>query len=230
MIFPKSLRNNCETIHLLSLQLSENVNSQVFFKDFFYLNGYDLPTWGCRYLAVGHTTNDWRNLNPWWLEVSHCIIRYSFATLGRMDGWFDLPAQEDSEICWYDLHGMIDKPMCYHASNLGSIHCGCYANRSPYLLVLPGQLAFHSSVVGKWILDNTGTNSESSAIRVASIDHSWISRLHQSWPKFLSNRSNFHFSGLRGSSPLLNLETVQAAPFFRQFHLYFCLLVLTKTL
>ena len=61
-----------------------------------------------------------------------------------MEGLVGLPAQGDWEICWYDLHWMVDKPMCYHANNLGLIPCGGHTNISPYLLVLLGQLSLPS--------------------------------------------------------------------------------------
>ena len=70
---------------------------------------------------------------------------------------------------------IVGKPLCYHASNSGSIQRGGYTNRFPYILVLLDQLSLPSfcSEVSKWVPDNTAANSGSSTMKIAPIDHHW---------------------------------------------------------
>ena len=49
---------------------------------------------------------------------------------------------------------------------------GCHTNRSPYLCALLGELSLPFEV-GKWVPDNTRTNSHSSMRRVAPIHLHW---------------------------------------------------------
>ena len=65
----------------------------------------------------------------------------------------------------------VGKPLCYHASNPGSISRGSHTIRSPSRCW--ANSAFHPFEVGKWVPDNTGANSGSSTMRVAPMDHLW---------------------------------------------------------
>ena len=67
---------------------------------------------------------------------------------------------------------VVGKPLCYHASDPGSIPRGGHTNRSPYLLALQGQLSL--SILPRSVNEyRMSTNSGSSTMRVAPIDHHW---------------------------------------------------------
>lgn len=76
-------------------------------------------------------------------------------------------------ICSASDCSIMGKLLCYHASDLDSIPWGGHTNRSPYLLVLHANSAFHPFEICKWVPHKTGATSGSPMMRVAFIGNHW---------------------------------------------------------